>query len=208
MSHLPLHRDGNFWPQAVCRDGKEYSAGVGEGWGTVPSTWNSWWGHLPAFLLEENISLKLQCCHRHWQRSADCLQTCSSLILTGVRSISSCLRGPFLIGGCGASMENGLRGLCSLHAQIFASQLGVVGKSLIYFMKTTQTSASLVSGESPCRLLSVSFFQGGFLANFCLYLQGATPEDFSNLPPEQRRKKLQQKVDELNKEIQKEMDQR
>ncbi|XP_012576809.1 PREDICTED: formin-binding protein 1 isoform X4 [Condylura cristata] len=37
---------------------------------------------------------------------------------------------------------------------------------------------------------------------------GATPEDFSNLPPEQRRKKLQQKVDELNKEIQKEMEQR
>ncbi|XP_060010068.1 formin-binding protein 1 isoform X9 [Lagenorhynchus albirostris] len=38
--------------------------------------------------------------------------------------------------------------------------------------------------------------------------KGATPEDFSNLPPEQRRKKLQQRVDELNKEIQKEMDQR
>ncbi|XP_047381372.1 formin-binding protein 1 isoform X2 [Sciurus carolinensis] len=37
---------------------------------------------------------------------------------------------------------------------------------------------------------------------------GATPEDFSNLPPEQRRKKLQQKVDELNKEMQKEADQR
>ncbi|XP_060245878.1 formin-binding protein 1 isoform X16 [Meriones unguiculatus] len=37
---------------------------------------------------------------------------------------------------------------------------------------------------------------------------GATPEDFSNLPPEQRRKKLQQKVDDLNKEIQKETDQR
>ncbi|XP_047557181.1 formin-binding protein 1 isoform X10 [Lutra lutra] len=37
---------------------------------------------------------------------------------------------------------------------------------------------------------------------------GAAPEDFRNLPPEQRRKKLQQKVDELNKEIQKEMDQR
>ncbi|XP_070107762.1 formin-binding protein 1 isoform X17 [Equus asinus] len=37
---------------------------------------------------------------------------------------------------------------------------------------------------------------------------GAAPEDFSNLPPEQRRKKLQQKVDELNKDIQKEMDQR
>ncbi|XP_047557188.1 formin-binding protein 1 isoform X17 [Lutra lutra] len=38
--------------------------------------------------------------------------------------------------------------------------------------------------------------------------KGAAPEDFRNLPPEQRRKKLQQKVDELNKEIQKEMDQR
>ncbi|XP_054853204.1 formin-binding protein 1 isoform X1 [Eublepharis macularius] len=37
---------------------------------------------------------------------------------------------------------------------------------------------------------------------------GAGPEDFSNLPPEQRRKKLQQKVDELNKDIQKETDQR
>uniref|UniRef100_A0A6I8PB37 Formin binding protein 1 n=1 Tax=Ornithorhynchus anatinus TaxID=9258 RepID=A0A6I8PB37_ORNAN len=39
-------------------------------------------------------------------------------------------------------------------------------------------------------------------------IEGAGPEDFSNLPPEQRRKKLQQKVDELNKDIQKEMDQR
>uniref|UniRef100_A0A673C5D4 Formin binding protein 1b n=1 Tax=Sphaeramia orbicularis TaxID=375764 RepID=A0A673C5D4_9TELE len=32
--------------------------------------------------------------------------------------------------------------------------------------------------------------------------------DFSHLPPEQRRKKLQGKIDELNKDIQKEMDQR
>ncbi|XP_078502349.1 formin-binding protein 1 isoform X4 [Lissotriton helveticus] len=37
---------------------------------------------------------------------------------------------------------------------------------------------------------------------------GTSPEDFSNLPPEQRRKKLQQKVDELNKDLQKELDQR
>ncbi|XP_075312127.1 formin-binding protein 1 isoform X4 [Odontesthes bonariensis] len=37
---------------------------------------------------------------------------------------------------------------------------------------------------------------------------GSGPEDFSNLPPEQRRKKLQGKIDELNKDIQKEMDQR
>uniref|UniRef100_A0A670KDK8 Formin binding protein 1 n=1 Tax=Podarcis muralis TaxID=64176 RepID=A0A670KDK8_PODMU len=41
-----------------------------------------------------------------------------------------------------------------------------------------------------------------------LPLGGGGPEDFSNLPPEQRRKKLQQKVDELNRDIQKEMDQR
>ncbi|XP_015204553.1 cdc42-interacting protein 4 homolog isoform X2 [Lepisosteus oculatus] len=32
-------------------------------------------------------------------------------------------------------------------------------------------------------------------------------EDFAHLPPEQRRKKLQQKIDELNKELQKEVDQ-
>ncbi|XP_070817761.1 formin-binding protein 1-like isoform X3 [Chaetodon trifascialis] len=33
-------------------------------------------------------------------------------------------------------------------------------------------------------------------------------EDFSHLPPEQRRKRLQQRIDELSKELQKEMDQR
>ncbi|XP_056146282.1 formin-binding protein 1 isoform X10 [Lampris incognitus] len=38
--------------------------------------------------------------------------------------------------------------------------------------------------------------------------KGSGPEDFSNLPPEQRRKKLQGKIDELSKEIQKETDQR
>ncbi|XP_032884818.1 formin-binding protein 1-like isoform X2 [Amblyraja radiata] len=37
---------------------------------------------------------------------------------------------------------------------------------------------------------------------------GAISEDFSHLPPEQRRKKLQQRIDELNKEYQKEIDQR
>ncbi|XP_072555846.1 formin-binding protein 1-like isoform X2 [Paramormyrops kingsleyae] len=35
-----------------------------------------------------------------------------------------------------------------------------------------------------------------------------TLEDFSHLPPEQRRKRLQQRIDELGKELQKEMDQR
>ncbi|XP_067339626.1 formin-binding protein 1 isoform X19 [Channa argus] len=39
-------------------------------------------------------------------------------------------------------------------------------------------------------------------------IEGSGPEDFSHLPPEQRRKKLQGKIDELHKDIQKEMDQR
>ncbi|XP_061764022.1 formin-binding protein 1 isoform X24 [Nerophis ophidion] len=39
-------------------------------------------------------------------------------------------------------------------------------------------------------------------------IEGSGPEDFSHLPPEQRRKKLQSKLDDLNKDIQKEMDQR
>ncbi|XP_058861591.1 formin-binding protein 1 isoform X3 [Acipenser ruthenus] len=39
-------------------------------------------------------------------------------------------------------------------------------------------------------------------------IEGSGPEDFSHLPPEQRRKKLQQKIDDFNKDIQKEMDQR
>ncbi|XP_058271078.1 formin-binding protein 1 isoform X22 [Hemibagrus wyckioides] len=37
---------------------------------------------------------------------------------------------------------------------------------------------------------------------------GANPEDFSHLPPEQRRKKLQAKIDDINKDIQKELDQK
>uniref|UniRef100_A0A668S2T0 Transducer of Cdc42-dependent actin assembly protein 1 n=2 Tax=Oreochromis aureus TaxID=47969 RepID=A0A668S2T0_OREAU len=46
-----------------------------------------------------------------------------------------------------------------------------------------------------------------------LWLFGKKPkapslEDFSHLPPEQRRKRLQQRIDELNRELQKEMDQR
>uniref|UniRef100_A0A4W3HF44 Formin-binding protein 1-like n=1 Tax=Callorhinchus milii TaxID=7868 RepID=A0A4W3HF44_CALMI len=38
--------------------------------------------------------------------------------------------------------------------------------------------------------------------------KGSPLEDFSHLPPEQRRKKLQQRIDELNRELQKEIDQR
>ncbi|XP_032904971.1 formin-binding protein 1 isoform X4 [Amblyraja radiata] len=40
------------------------------------------------------------------------------------------------------------------------------------------------------------------------FIEGSVPEDFNHLPPEQRRKKLQQKIDEINKEIQKESDER
>ncbi|XP_057403920.1 formin-binding protein 1 isoform X13 [Balaenoptera acutorostrata] len=76
-------------------------------------------------------------------------------------------------------------------------------------MKRTVSDNSLSNsrGESKSELK----FGGkskGKLWPFIKKNKGATPEDFSNLPPEQRRKKLQQKVDELNKEIQKEMDQR
>ncbi|XP_034403594.1 formin-binding protein 1 isoform X4 [Cyclopterus lumpus] len=39
-------------------------------------------------------------------------------------------------------------------------------------------------------------------------IEGSGPEDFSHLPPEQRRKKLLGKMEDLNKDIQKEMDQR
>uniref|UniRef100_A0A8C5RFC3 Formin binding protein 1 like n=1 Tax=Laticauda laticaudata TaxID=8630 RepID=A0A8C5RFC3_LATLA len=38
--------------------------------------------------------------------------------------------------------------------------------------------------------------------------KGPSQEDFSHLPPEQRRKKLQQRIDELNRELQKENDQK
>uniref|UniRef100_A0A8C5QAV2 Formin-binding protein 1-like n=1 Tax=Leptobrachium leishanense TaxID=445787 RepID=A0A8C5QAV2_9ANUR len=37
---------------------------------------------------------------------------------------------------------------------------------------------------------------------------GQASEDFSHLPPEQRRKKLQQRIDELSRELQKEIDQK
>ncbi|XP_072488802.1 formin-binding protein 1 isoform X12 [Notamacropus eugenii] len=81
-------------------------------------------------------------------------------------------------------------------------------------MKRTisETSLSNSRGDSKTELKFASKSKGKlwpFIKKNKLSLKlGAGPEDFSNLPPEQRRKKLQQKVDELNKEIQKEMDQR
>lgn len=76
-------------------------------------------------------------------------------------------------------------------------------------MKRTVSDTSLTNtraeGKSEPKIPGKS---RGKLWPFIKKNKGATPEDFSNLPPEQRRKKLQQKVDELNKEIQKEIDQR
>ncbi|XP_063172135.1 formin-binding protein 1 isoform X12 [Candoia aspera] len=60
-------------------------------------------------------------------------------------------------------------------------------------------------GKSESRFTSKS---KGKLWPFIKKNKGGGPEDFSHLPPEQRRKKLQQKVDDLNKDIQKELDQR
>ncbi|XP_053138462.1 formin-binding protein 1 isoform X22 [Hemicordylus capensis] len=75
-------------------------------------------------------------------------------------------------------------------------------------IKRTISESSLSNskdGKSESRFSSKS---KGKLWPFIKKNKGAGPEDFSNLPPEQRRKKLQQKVDELNKDIQKELDQR
>ncbi|KFQ99343.1 Formin-binding protein 1-like, partial [Opisthocomus hoazin] len=76
-------------------------------------------------------------------------------------------------------------------------------------MKRTISESSLSNSRADGK--SEPKFGGkskGKLWPFIKKNKGAGPEDFSNLPPEQRRKKLQQKVDELNKDIQKEMDQR
>ncbi|XP_063000935.1 formin-binding protein 1 isoform X12 [Elgaria multicarinata webbii] len=75
-------------------------------------------------------------------------------------------------------------------------------------IKRTVSESSLSNSKDS---KSESRFSGkskGKLWPFIKKNKGGGPEDFSNLPPEQRRKKLQQKVDELNKDIQKEMDQR
>ncbi|XP_028827188.1 formin-binding protein 1 isoform X20 [Denticeps clupeoides] len=74
-------------------------------------------------------------------------------------------------------------------------------------MKRTvsETSLSNSRGESKPEKPGRS---KGKLWPFIKKNKGSGPEDFSHLPPEQRRKKLQAKIDELNKEIHKEMDQR
>ncbi|XP_069742459.1 formin-binding protein 1 isoform X16 [Narcine bancroftii] len=80
-------------------------------------------------------------------------------------------------------------------------------------MKRTVSESSLSNSRSDGKQDSKSGKSKGKLWPFIkknkLSLKlGSGPEDFSHLPPEQRRKKLQQKIDEINKEIQKEADQR
>ncbi|XP_042335057.1 formin-binding protein 1 isoform X6 [Sceloporus undulatus] len=75
-------------------------------------------------------------------------------------------------------------------------------------MKRTVSESSLSNSRDSKPESRFSGKSKGKLWPFIKKNKGGGPEDFSNLPPEQRRKKLQQKVDELNKDIQKEVDQR
>ncbi|XP_067868391.1 formin-binding protein 1 isoform X7 [Heterodontus francisci] len=75
-------------------------------------------------------------------------------------------------------------------------------------MKRTVSESSLSNSRSDSKQESKSGKSKGKLWPFIKKNKGSGPEDFSHLPPEQRRKKLQQKIDEINKEIQKESDQR
>uniref|UniRef100_UPI00398F74BB formin-binding protein 1 isoform X5 n=1 Tax=Pristiophorus japonicus TaxID=55135 RepID=UPI00398F74BB len=75
-------------------------------------------------------------------------------------------------------------------------------------MKRTVSESSLSNSRSEGKQEPKSSKSKGKLWPFIKKNKGSGPEDFSHLPPEQRRKKLQQKIDEINKEIQKEFDQR
>ncbi|XP_034968903.2 formin-binding protein 1 isoform X15 [Zootoca vivipara] len=75
-------------------------------------------------------------------------------------------------------------------------------------IKRTVSDSSLSNSKDGKPESRFSGKSKGKLWPFIKKNKGGGPEDFSNLPPEQRRKKLQQKVDELNRDIQKEMDQR
>ncbi|XP_055516056.1 formin-binding protein 1 isoform X7 [Leucoraja erinacea] len=75
-------------------------------------------------------------------------------------------------------------------------------------MKRTVSESSLSNNRPDGKPDSKSGKSKGKLWPFIKKNKGSVPEDFSHLPPEQRRKKLQQKIDEINKEIQKESDER
>ncbi|XP_051962052.1 formin-binding protein 1 homolog isoform X11 [Xyrauchen texanus] len=75
-------------------------------------------------------------------------------------------------------------------------------------MKRTVSETSLTSSRPDIKSDRPSKGKSKTLWPFIKKNKGSNPEDFSNLPPEQRRKKLQAKIDDINKDIQKEMDQR
>ncbi|XP_051532820.1 formin-binding protein 1-like isoform X11 [Myxocyprinus asiaticus] len=75
-------------------------------------------------------------------------------------------------------------------------------------MKRTVSETSLTNSRSDIKSERSSKSKSKTLWPFIKKNKGSNPEDFSNLPPEQRRKKLQAKIDDINKDIQKEMDQR
>ncbi|XP_067825937.1 formin-binding protein 1 isoform X11 [Heptranchias perlo] len=75
-------------------------------------------------------------------------------------------------------------------------------------MKRTVSESSLSNSRSDSKQEPKSGKSKGKLWPFIKKNKGSGPEDFSHLPPEQRRKKLQQKIDEIKKEIQKESYQR
>ncbi|XP_026784712.1 formin-binding protein 1 isoform X17 [Pangasianodon hypophthalmus] len=74
-------------------------------------------------------------------------------------------------------------------------------------IKTEKTSKSK-SKLWPFKKNKLSLKLISLSAHMRNLIEGANPEDFSHLPPEQRRKKLQAKIDEINKDIQKELDQK
>ncbi|XP_073791859.1 formin-binding protein 1 isoform X38 [Danio rerio] len=75
-------------------------------------------------------------------------------------------------------------------------------------MKRTVSETSLTNSRSENKPERSSKSKTKTLWPFIKKNKGSNPEDFSHLPPEQRRKKLQAKIDDINKDIQKEMDQR
>lgn len=75
-------------------------------------------------------------------------------------------------------------------------------------MKRTVSETSLTNSRSENKPERSSKSKSKTLWPFIKKNKGSNPEDFSHLPPEQRRKKLQAKIDDINKDIQKEMDQR
>uniref|UniRef100_A0A671PG76 Formin-binding protein 1-like n=1 Tax=Sinocyclocheilus anshuiensis TaxID=1608454 RepID=A0A671PG76_9TELE len=73
------------------------------------------------------------------------------------------------------------------------------------YFDLTQNQNSSKNEQSLRRGVSIRLSLNAHVRNL---IEGSNPEDFSHLPPEQRRKKLQAKIDDINKDIQKEMDQR